>query len=164
MLVVERGDDLVHFPALLGERDAHGAAVDARAGMVKISHLDQLLDVIGNVRAEIVTTRAKLARGQLLVADIVQKQGLHRIDVAAAAAIELILNDVQKPAMQTLDQRQRFKIDRSDIGMAIGAVRRNFDLGYAVHVDPVRLIPPVLPARFCIELYGSPMKTSLSNR
>jgi hypothetical protein len=31
-------------------------------------------------------------------------------------------------------------------------------------VDPVRLIPPVHPARFYIELYGSPMKTSLSNR
>jgi len=38
--------------------------------------------------------------------------------------------------MQTLDERQRFKIDRPDFDIAIGAVRRNFDLGYAVHSLP----------------------------
>src|SRR5947209_3217068 len=104
--------------------------------MVKISHLDEFLHIVGNVRAEIVTTCAKLARGQLLVADIVEEQRLHRIDIAASAAVEFILNDVQKAAMQTLDQRQGFEIDRPDIGMAIGAVRRNFDLGYSVHGRP----------------------------
>jgi len=39
--------------------------------MVKISHLNELLHVVGNVGTEIVTTCAKLARGQLLVADVV---------------------------------------------------------------------------------------------
>src|ERR1700730_19041897 len=37
VLVIEPGDDVVDVPALLGQADSHGAAVDARAGIVKIS-------------------------------------------------------------------------------------------------------------------------------
>src|SRR3954454_18278146 len=87
VLVVQRLDDLVHRPALLAQADAHRAPVDPRAGMMEIAHLDELLDVVGDVRAEVVAAGAQLARGQLLVADVVEQQRLDAVDVVAAAAL-----------------------------------------------------------------------------
>ena len=81
--------------------------------MIEEAHLDELLQIVGHVGAEIVAARAQLARGELLVADIVQQQRLHRIDVGAAAAIELVLDDVEQAAMQPLDQASRLR-DRAD--------------------------------------------------
>ncbi len=40
----------------------------------------------------------------------------HRIDVAAAAPVEFILNHVEKATMQASDQRQRFEIDGPNLG------------------------------------------------
>ena len=73
VLLVERVDDVAHLAALFGELDAHRAAVDARALVIEETHLDQLLEIVGDVGAEIVAARAQLAGGQLLVADIVQQ-------------------------------------------------------------------------------------------
>jgi hypothetical protein len=56
MLVVEPANDIVNVAALLGQADANGAAVDARAGMMKIAGLDELLDVI-DIRAEVIAAR-----------------------------------------------------------------------------------------------------------
>ena len=92
--------------------------------MIEEAHLDQLLEIVGDVGAEIVAARAQLARGQLLVADIVEQQRLHRIDVGAAAAVELVLDDVEQAAMQPLHQRQGFEIERPDViepGLPIAA-------------------------------------------
>src|SRR6266480_2710573 len=46
VLLVERTDDLAHVAALLGELDAHRAAVDSRALMIEEAHLDQLLEIV----------------------------------------------------------------------------------------------------------------------
>src|SRR5438445_1364529 len=130
MLVVERGDDLVHFPALLGERDAHRAAVDARAGMVKISHLDQLLDVIGDVRAEIVAARAKLARGQLLIADIVEEQRLDRIDVDVNSVQALLLYNIGDKELTAGELRTRGYYLGSNVSYN---VKKLVEMGYLHH-------------------------------
>ncbi len=42
--------------------------------MIEEAELDELLEVVGDVGAEIVTARAQLARGQLLVADVIEQQ------------------------------------------------------------------------------------------
>src|SRR5579883_3533097 len=76
VLLVELLDDIAHVDALVGQLDAHRTAVDARALVIEEAHLDQLLEVVGDVGAEIVAARAQLAGGQLLVADIVEQQGL----------------------------------------------------------------------------------------
>src|SRR5215472_1403616 len=60
VLLVERLDDVAHFLALFGQLDANRAAVDARTLMIEEVHLDQLLEVVGNVRAEIIAARAQL--------------------------------------------------------------------------------------------------------
>src|ERR1700729_3537593 len=106
MLLIDPGDDAVHLFASLGQADPDRATVDARAGMMEEADLDQLLDVVGNVRAEIIAARAQLASGQFLVADIVQEQRLHRVDVGSPSAVELILDHVQQSAMKPLDHRQ----------------------------------------------------------
>src|SRR5713226_3729908 len=61
MLQVERIDDVAHLAALVGELDAHRAAIDPRALMIEEAHLDELLEIVGNVGTEIVAARAQLA-------------------------------------------------------------------------------------------------------
>src|SRR5262249_17838867 len=78
VLLVERIDDVVHLAALVGELDAHRAAVDARALVIKEAHLDELLKIVGDVGAVIVAARTQLAGGQLLLSDVVQQQSLYR--------------------------------------------------------------------------------------
>src|SRR5437773_11660417 len=91
VLLVERVDDLADFLAPRGQADADRAAIDARALMIEEAELDELLEVIGDVGAEVITARAQFARGQLLVAGVIEQPCLHRIDVGGASAIELLL-------------------------------------------------------------------------
>src|SRR5262249_23021710 len=59
--------------------------------------------------------RAQLARGQLLVADVVEEQRLHRVDVGAAPPVEFVLDDVEQAAVQPLHQRQGLEIKWPDV-------------------------------------------------
>ena len=79
---------------------------------MEVAHLDQLLDVVGDVRAEVVAAGAQLARRQLLVADVVEEQRLDAVDVVAAAALELVLDDVEQAAMEPLHEVQGLQIMR----------------------------------------------------
>ena len=135
VLLVERIDGVADFAALVGELDAHRAPIDARALMIEETHLDQLLEIVRDVGAEIVAAGAQLAGGELLVADIVQQQRLHRVDVGAALAVELVLDHVEQSAMQALDQSQRLQIVRPDMveaRLTIGGLDRLCD---GFHVD-----------------------------
>ncbi len=58
---------------LVGEPDAHRAAVGGRALMIDVAGIDQLLEIVGDVRAEIVAAAGQLAGGQLGIADIVEQ-------------------------------------------------------------------------------------------
>ena len=100
---------------------------------MEVAHLDQLLHVVGDVRAEIVAARAKFARRQLLVADVEEQQRLDGVDVGAAAAVELVLDDVEQAAMQTLDERQRFQIGRAHFADALGALLGGISLEGRIH-------------------------------
>ncbi len=94
--------------------------------MVEVAEFDQLLQIVGDVGAEIVAAGAQLAGGQFLVADVVEQQRLHRIDVGAAAAIELVLDDVEQSAMQPLDQGEGLEIERLDRRLSGGYRRGGF--------------------------------------
>src|SRR3954463_9949085 len=61
VLLIERVDDLADFLALRGQADADRTAIDARTLMVEEAEFDQLLEVIGDVGAEIIAARAQLA-------------------------------------------------------------------------------------------------------
>src|SRR4029079_5275160 len=60
VLLVERVDDLADLLALRGQTNANRTTIDAGALMIEEAELDELLEVIGNVGAEIVTARAQL--------------------------------------------------------------------------------------------------------
>src|SRR5262249_4950252 len=102
VLLVQHLDDVAYLASLVGKLDPNGAPVDPRTLMIEISHLDQLLEVVGYIGAEIVAARAQLAGGEILIADIVEKQCLHGIDVGAAPAVELVLDHVEEAPMQPL--------------------------------------------------------------
>src|SRR5690606_20522536 len=70
--------------------------------------------IVGDVRAEVVAAGAQLARRQLAVADVEEQQRLHGVDVGPAGAVELVLDDVQKTAVQPLDEPQGLQIERLD--------------------------------------------------
>src|SRR6059058_4095169 len=81
-----------------------------RRGRADINSVQALL--LYNIGDKELTAGAQLAGGQLLVADIIEQQSLHRIDVGAAAAVEFVLDDVKQAAMQPLNQSQSFEIER----------------------------------------------------
>ena len=69
MALIKTGDDLRHFVALRRQRDADRTTVDARALVVDEAEIDQLLQIVGDVRAEIVATRTQLAGCLLYTSD-----------------------------------------------------------------------------------------------
>src|SRR5260370_42103287 len=70
MLLIERIDDVAHLTALFGELDTHRAAIHPRALMVEEAHLDELLQIVGYVGAEVIAAGSQLDPGQLLFSDI----------------------------------------------------------------------------------------------
>src|SRR3569623_2077476 len=71
VLLEQRIDDVADFLALLGQADANRTAINARTLMIEEAHLDELLEIVRDVRAEIVTTRTQFTGGQFLVADVI---------------------------------------------------------------------------------------------
>ena len=71
VLLTESLDDVTHIPAFVAELDAYRAAVYAAALVIEKSRRDQLLEIVGDIRAQIVASRAQFARGQFPVADVV---------------------------------------------------------------------------------------------
>src|SRR6266705_3396545 len=64
---------------------------------------------------------------QRLVADVEQQQRLDRVDVGATATVEFVLDDVEQPPMQSLDQGQGLEIERLNLfeaRLTIDALRR----------------------------------------
>src|SRR5215813_10551856 len=53
VLLIQRVDDTADFLSLRGQTNADRAAIDARPLMIEETELDQLLQVVGNVGAEV---------------------------------------------------------------------------------------------------------------
>ncbi len=110
-MALVHADDLVaqRLP-LLGEAHAHRAAVMRRALLHQVVVLDHLLDVVGDVRAQVAAAQRQLADGHLEIADVEQDHGLHVVDVVHALGVELELDHFQELAVQALDERDHVKI------------------------------------------------------
>src|ERR1700732_2125893 len=122
VLLVKRVHDAADFLALRCQANTDRTAIDARTLMVEEAEFNQLLQIVGDVGAEVIAARAQLARGQFLVADVIEQQRLHRIDVGPAAAGKFILDDVEQATMQPLHQGQRFEIKRLNRSLAGSAL------------------------------------------
>src|SRR5262249_30367533 len=62
-----------------------------------------------------------------------------RVDVGTAAAIELVLDHIEEPTMQPLDQRQGFEVKWTDMVEARFALGRLHRLGNGFHHDALFL-------------------------
>ncbi len=96
--------------ALVGEPDADRALVMDGTFLDQVLVLDHLLDVIRDVRAEIIPADRKLAHRQLVIADIEQDHRLDVVDVLNIAAVQLDLKHIEKAAVQAFDQLDGFVI------------------------------------------------------
>ena len=67
--------------------------------MMNVAEVDELLQVIGHVRTEIVTARAQFTRGQFLVADVKQQKRLHAVHDALAATVQFVFDDIKELAV-----------------------------------------------------------------
>ena len=128
---------------------------------MEIAHLDKLLDVVGNIRAQIITAGAKLAGGQLLIADVVKKQRLNGVNVSVALAVKLILDHIEQAAMQTLNERESLQIDRTHCVELVVAHYVGFHLRHRVHCT--HPVSPWLCGRLVGSNYRQRIKASLSN-
>ena len=86
--------------------------------MREIALLDQFFDVVGNVGAEITAAECQFAYRHLRIADIEQHHSLDIVDIVDAKPFELELDDLEKMAMQTFDERNYVKI---------GAIHQDLD-------------------------------------
>ena len=78
---------------------------------------------------------AQFARGQFLVADIEQQQRLDRIDLALVAAIQFVLDHVEKLPVKPLNQIERFEIMLAD-GRSAFQRLRSARFGHCRHFTP----------------------------
>jgi hypothetical protein len=100
----------VDFSPFGGQADSHRTAVDSRSGMMQKASFDELLNIVRDVRAEVIAAGAQFACSEFLIANIVEEQGLHGIDVAAASTVEFVLNHVEQASVQALDKCQGLEI------------------------------------------------------
>ena len=87
--------------------------------MVDEAEIDELLQIVGDVRPKIEAPRAQLASGQDGVADIEEEQRLDGVDIGAAVAVELVLDDVEQAAMQPLDELQGLEVQGLQLGLLL---------------------------------------------
>ena len=102
----------------MGQLDVDRPAIIYRALLHEIAVLDHLLDVVGDVRPQIVAAQCKLADGDLGIPDVKQHQGLHIVDVVNAAPVELKFDQFEKMAVKPLDQRDDLEIGVAHIPSA----------------------------------------------
>ena len=75
-----------------------------------IAAFDQFLEIVGDVGTQIVAAGAQFARRQFLVAHVEKKQRLDGVDLAFVAAIQFVLDDIEKLAVKPLNQVEGFQI------------------------------------------------------
>ena len=78
MFVVKGSDSVVDFSPFAGQADSHGTAVDSRSGMMQKASFDQLLNIVRDIRAEVIAAGAQFACSEFLIANIVKEAGLAR--------------------------------------------------------------------------------------
>jgi hypothetical protein len=110
MALVHLVQPVAQLGALLGQPHMDRAEVVHRALLLQIAVLDHLLDAVRHVRAEIAAAQDQLADRHFRIADVEQHQTLNVVDVVDAKPVELQLHDFEKLAVETLDERNRFKV------------------------------------------------------
>src|ERR1051325_9768173 len=88
----------------------HQTAVICRTLLRQIAVFNQLLDVVGDVGAEIAAAVRQLGGCHHGVPDVEQHHTLHVVDVVNAERVELQLHDVEQLSVKPLDKRDDVQI------------------------------------------------------
>ena len=97
--------DVAHDPhGFFRQADAHGAAIVGRPLLLQIPHIDQLLDVVRDVRALVITALHQVADDDLFLSDIGEKQGLNRVDVLDRHPVEFGPEHIEKTPVQAFNE------------------------------------------------------------
>src|ERR1041384_7462751 len=88
----------------------HQTAVICRTLLRQIAVFNKLLDVVGDVGAEIAAAVRQLGGRHHGVPDVEQHHTLHVVDVVDAEPVELQLHDVEKLSVKPLDKRDDVQI------------------------------------------------------
>src|SRR5580700_9790505 len=105
MAPMHRSQEVAQPDPLFGQADMDRTPVVQRALLRQIPVFDHLLDVVRDVRAEIAAPQCELADRHLRVADIEQHHSLNVVDVVDPEPFELELYDLEKMAVESLDER-----------------------------------------------------------
>ena len=70
----------------------------------QIARFDHLLQIVRDIRPQVITAQRQFADGQLIAADAVKDQALHVVDVLDVLAVQLELEHVEELAVQPLNQ------------------------------------------------------------
>src|SRR5512135_145101 len=122
---------VAYILALLGEAYEDRAAIGFGTFVVDVACFDQLLQIVRDVRAEIVAACPQLARREFLIADVEQQQCLYAVDLPFVTAIKLVLDDVEQLAMQPFDEVERLEIE---LRLNLSAFERRLRSGKCCHL------------------------------
>src|SRR5437763_9319444 len=95
---------------LFGQADMDRTPVVQRALLRQIAVLDHLFDVVRDVRAEVAAPQRQLPDRHLGVTDVEQHHSLNVVDVVDPEPFELELYDLEKMAVEPLDERNHLQI------------------------------------------------------
>src|SRR6266446_7623048 len=136
MAVEQFGHGVANLASLLGQADMNGASIDVGALVIDVAGFDKFLQIVRNVRSEIVTACPQLARRQFLVPNVEQEQSLDAVDHALAAAVQFILDHVEQLAVQALHEIEAFKITRPQLLRFVKLCRRSSLRQYRHAIPP----------------------------
>src|SRR3954470_15838214 len=102
---------LTEGQALVGQPDQHRAAVTWRALLDDIAAVQQLLQIVSDVRACVVALLGQITYRDLLVLNISKDQCLNGVDVIDAQPLQLEADNIEKATVQPLDQPGDVDID-----------------------------------------------------
>jgi hypothetical protein len=117
---------------LIRQFDADGPSVMGRALLDQVAVLHHLANIVRHVRAEIVATVRQFTDRQLFLTDIEQNQRLNIVDVLDPETVKLCFHDLQKLAVEPLDQFDRFKVARPCVFHGVGARGVCINIGHVL--------------------------------
>jgi hypothetical protein len=110
MVPMYRAQALSQFEPFFGQSNVDRTAVVHRALMREIFVLHHLLDVIGDIRAEIAPAQSEFADCHFGITYIEKHHCLDVVDVVNPPPLQLQLHHLQELAVQTLDIRKDFQV------------------------------------------------------
>src|SRR4029077_4897696 len=101
---------VAQFGALVSQPHTAPPTVVHRALLRQMASLDQFLNVVRHIGAEIAAAQNELADAHLGAAHVEQHQCLYGVDVVTTEPVEITLNDFKEISVEPLNESDHFNI------------------------------------------------------